>query len=162
MRRRTWWWSLAAMVCCGLLAADALLIAAFGPGRRTATAAEEAPPEAGAAPAEEAPVEEPAAEPAAPAAPATSEGVPTPQKSMLVWFYESLGLLYTIPFLGLSFSLVALFVMNLLSARRDSICPAALIESFEAHLNEEQYQEAYDAARNDESFLGQVLSAGLA
>ena len=40
--------------------------------------------------------------------------------------------------------------------------PAALIESFEAHLNQEQYQEAYDAARNDESFLGQVLSAGLA
>jgi biopolymer transport protein ExbB len=36
-----------------------------------------------------------------------------------------------------------------------------LVEGFEAHLNEKRYQEAYELAKNDESFLGQVLSAGL-
>ena len=65
-------------------------------------------------------------------------------------------------FLGLSFTLVALFVMNILTARRDNVCPVHLVEGFEAHLNEKRYQEAYEMAKNDESFLGQVLSAGLA
>jgi biopolymer transport protein ExbB len=65
-------------------------------------------------------------------------------------------------FLGLSFTLVALFVMNLLTARRDNVCPVSLVEGFEAHLNDKQYQEAYELAKSDESFLGQVLSAGLA
>jgi biopolymer transport protein ExbB len=80
----------------------------------------------------------------------------------LKWFYEALGLFYSITFLGLSFALVALFVMNLLAARRDNIVPVQLIEGFEAHLNEKRYQEAYELAKNDESFLGHVLSAGLA
>jgi biopolymer transport protein ExbB len=65
-------------------------------------------------------------------------------------------------FLSLSFTLVALFVMNLLTARRDNVVPVHLVEGFEAHLNEKRYQEAYEMAKNDESFLGQVLSAGLA
>ena len=65
-------------------------------------------------------------------------------------------------FLGLSFTLVALFVMNVLTARRENVCPSVLVEGFEAHLNEKQYQEAYELAKSDESFLGQVLSAGLA
>ena len=65
-------------------------------------------------------------------------------------------------FLGLSFTMVALFVMNLLTARRDNVCPAQLVEGFEGHLNEKRYQEAYELAKSDESFLGQVLAAGLA
>jgi biopolymer transport protein ExbB len=64
--------------------------------------------------------------------------------------------------LGLSFTLVALFIMNLLSARRENICPPALVEAFEAQLNERKYQDAYELAKADESFLGHVLSAGLA
>lgn len=84
------------------------------------------------------------------------------QQSYLGWMWEALGPLYMTIFLGLSFTMVALFVMNLLTARRDNVCPAHLIEGFEAHLNEKRYQEAYEMAKNDESVLGQVLSAGLA
>lgn len=98
---------------------------------------------------------------AAAAQPAAAETAPQ-QKSTLRWFYESLGILYSVAFLGLSFTFVALFVMNVLTARRESIVPVALVEGFEAHLNEKRYQEAYEMAKNDESFLGQVLSAGLA
>jgi biopolymer transport protein ExbB len=82
-------------------------------------------------------------------------------ESMLVWLYRSLGLRYVVVFLFLSFTLVALFVMNLLALRRDNIIPAALVEAFESHLNEKRYQEAYELAKNDESFLGQLLAAGL-
>jgi biopolymer transport protein ExbB len=84
------------------------------------------------------------------------------EKSYLAWIYEALGAGYMIIFLGLSFTLVALFVMNLLTARRDNVCPMHLVETFEGHLNEKRYQEAYELAKADESFLGQVLSAGLA
>lgn len=83
-------------------------------------------------------------------------------QSYLEWLFDALGVVYLSIFLLLSFSLVALFVMNLLTARRDNVCPVHLVEGFEAHLNEKQYQEAYELAKSDESFLGQVLSAGLA
>jgi biopolymer transport protein ExbB len=80
----------------------------------------------------------------------------------LGWLYSSLGLLYSVIFLGLSFALVAVFVMNMLTARREHILPAQLIEGFEAQLNAKNYQGAYELAKSDESFLGKVLSAGLA
>lgn len=99
---------------------------------------------------------------AAPAADGAGTAAPIAKKSRLVWFFEALGWFYTVAFLFLSFCLVALLVMNLISLRRDNIVPVALVETFEAHLNEKRYQEAYELAKNDESFLGQVLSAGLA
>jgi biopolymer transport protein ExbB len=52
--------------------------------------------------------------------------------------------------------------MNLLSARRDTVCPDSLVENFEAQLDQKNYQEAYEIARADDSFLGNVLSTGLA
>lgn len=84
------------------------------------------------------------------------------QISYLQWAGNSLGLFYGLVFLGISFLLVAIFVMNLLTARRDNVIPSELIEGFEKHLDAKQFQEAYDLARSDESFLGHVLSAGLA
>lgn len=84
------------------------------------------------------------------------------KKTYLRWLYDSLGIGYSVTFLALSFTLVALFVMNLLASRRETVIPAELIEGFEAHLNAKQYQQAYELAKNDESFLGRVLSAGLA
>ncbi len=98
-----------------------------------------------------------------PAARPAAAGEPTAaRESTLAWMFRSLGWMYSIVFLSLSFTLVALFVMNLLMARRENVVPVALVEGFEAHLNEKRYQEAYEMAKNDESFLGQVLSAGLA
>jgi len=103
--------------------------------------------------------EQPAAEAGGAAADDTAA---PPQRTYLAWMYQALGLFYSIVFLALSFTLVALLVMNLLTARRESILPVALVEGFEAQLNEKKYQDAYELAKNDESFLGQVLSAGLA
>lgn len=84
------------------------------------------------------------------------------QKNALIWLFESLGILYIVVFLGLSFIFVALVIMNMLTARRESMCPVHLIQGFEACLNEQKYQEAYEMAKADESVLGNVLSAGLA
>jgi len=101
----------------------------------------------------------PAAE--APAAENSTTKKSKSEQSVLGWAFEALGLGYAIIFLALSFTLVALFVMNMLQARRENVLPMHLVEGFESHLNEKRYQEAYELAKNDESFLGQVLSAGL-
>ncbi|MEM9940113.1 MAG: MotA/TolQ/ExbB proton channel family protein [Planctomycetota bacterium] len=90
-------------------------------------------------------------------APATEDS-----ESLLGWLLTALGWGYILVFLTLSFILVALCIMNVLSARREYVCPQHLIDGFEAHLDEKQYQEAYELAKTDESFLGNVLSAGLA
>lgn len=109
------------------------------------------------------------AEPDAPAAPADNgDAQPGPPAAaqqgpdnILEWTYEALGLPYMLVFLALSFTLVSLLVMNLLTAQRSNLCPQELVESFDEKLNEKDFQGAYDLARADESVLGQVLSAGL-
>jgi biopolymer transport protein ExbB len=113
-------------------------------------------------PDEEAQPPAPADEVSEPGNAATTDSVPAPRRSYLAWLYDSLGPLYSVIFLGLSFALVAVFVMNLLAARRDVILPSQLIAGFEAQLNAKKYQEAFELAKNGESFLGKVLSAGLA
>ncbi len=130
----------------GVFATDYLISA------KTVVAADEAAPAEPAAP-----VEEPSAEDAA-----AADEEAAMQESYLVWFYKALGLRYVVIFLAISFTLVAFFVMNLLVTRRDNICPLHLVETFEGHLNEKQYQEAYELAKADESILGQVLASGLA
>jgi biopolymer transport protein ExbB len=102
--------------------------------------------------------EEPVAEEAVPA---DEDSAPPKRQSYLGWMFGALGIRYTIAFLALSFTLVALLIMNLLTARRDNIVPAHLEETFAAHLDNKQYQEAFELAKNDESFLGQVLAAGM-
>jgi biopolymer transport protein ExbB len=89
-------------------------------------------------------------------------GEPAPPRiSYLAWFFGALKIRYSVAFLIISFSFVAFLVMNLLSLRRDAICPRHLVDAFEAHLNEKRFQEAFDLAKNDDSMLGQMLAAGM-
>lgn len=106
-------------------------------------------------------------EPAAPAADNVDNadaggGGSKADQNLLSWTISSLGWGYLLVFLALSVTLVSLFVMNMLAARRDTLCPQELVDAFEERLNEKDFQGAYDMARTDESVLGQVLSAGLA
>ncbi|ELP33502.1 MotA/TolQ/ExbB proton channel family protein [Rhodopirellula baltica] len=120
------------------------------------------------------PVDEAPAEPAGPAAAEQPAGdaagngnagnaqPPATDQSLLEWVFESLGVAYLIVFLALSVTLVSLFVMNMLAARRDTLCPTELVEEFSQRLAANDNQGAYDLAKADESVLGQVLAAGLA
>jgi biopolymer transport protein ExbB len=101
----------------------------------------------------------PAPGPVAPVQPPNDTAAPS---NLLVWTVRSLGPLYTVVFLLISFVFVSLLVMCILQARRDNICPAELVQNFEQKLTEKDFQQAYELARSDESVLGQVLSAGLA
>jgi biopolymer transport protein ExbB len=92
---------------------------------------------------------------------ADEEGAPAEGESMLVFYYKALGLRYVIVFLLLSFALVALLVMCFLQVRREALMPKALREGFEAHLDAKEFQQAYDLAKADDSYLGHVLAAGM-
>ena len=92
---------------------------------------------------------------------ADEEGGQPEGESMLVFYYNALGLRYVIIFLLLSFALVALLVMCFLQIRREALMPKALREGFEAHLDAKEFQQAYDLAKADDSYLGHVLAAGM-
>ena len=150
---------MAAFVCCFAPAVPSPLMAQDGAA--DAEFAEDPPvvdPAAEAGPAEDGGADD------AGAADAGGDGAATPKGSdnLLDWVMRSLGWGYLLIFLALSITLVSLFVMNMLAARRDTLCPQELVDGFEERLNEKDFQGAYDLARTDESVLGQVLSAGLA
>ncbi|MEY2724469.1 MAG: Biopolymer transport protein ExbB [Planctomycetota bacterium] len=112
-----------------------------------------------AAPAADAPADA-AAAPAGgqPAAPAAS----TQSRSFLAYTARACGWFWGPAFLLTSFILVALIMMNILQARRDTLLPTAFVEEFEAKLNAKDYQGAYEFARSDDSFVARVLAAGMA
>jgi len=83
------------------------------------------------------------------------------EESMLVFYYKALGLRYVIVFLALSFGLVALLVMCFMQIRRTVLMPPGLSQAFEAHLESKEYQQAYELAKTDDSYLGHVLAAGM-
>lgn len=161
------------------LVVSALVVAALAAfvGLSASTASAQAPADPDAAPAAApaapaAPAGEPAA--AAPAAAAPSAGGKSPEQlekerrieelkneSLLAYYYRALGPLYTIVFLSLSFTFVAFIILNGLALRRSAMMPDALVQNFEAALNEKNYQGAYEMAKADESFLGALLSAGM-
>ncbi|MEX0669224.1 MAG: MotA/TolQ/ExbB proton channel family protein [Pirellulales bacterium] len=82
-------------------------------------------------------------------------------KSYLTFLLEALGIKYVIIFLLLSFGLVALLVMCFMQFRKVVMMPPELTVQFEQHLENKEFQQAYELAKNDDSYLGKVLSAGM-
>ena len=100
-------------------------------------------------------------DPVAPAAGGNGQQTPPDSSNMLVWLFKALGPVYTILFLILSICLVTLIVMNIIAVRRDNVCPPDLIEEVEQQFAEGNPQAAAELLRTDDSFLGQIVTAGL-
>lgn len=131
----------------GLLAGVALLALALLP----AAAPAQDPPAGG---------DQPAAAPgAAPAAdsPAPAKG----RKNIIIHIFESLGWAFAPLLLVVSVSLVALIVLLFLDLRMTNAIPAGFVDEFTDTVNKRKFKEAFDLARNDPSFLGRVLTAGM-
>ena len=119
--------------------------------------------------------EPPAAAPADAAAPAADGGAPAgdptaaaegeaaapTSESLLKKSIGSLGYFFGPIFLLLSFTLVALVMMNVLQIRRDVLLPPEFVDDFEAQLDNKDYQGAYNTARDHDSMVARVLTAGL-
>jgi biopolymer transport protein ExbB len=93
---------------------------------------------------------------------AGEEGGEPEGKNYLQFLLEALGVKYVIVFLALSFGLVALLVMCFMQFRKSVLIPPALSAQFEQHLEAKEFQQAYELAKADDSYLGKVLSAGMA
>ena len=87
--------------------------------------------------------------------------MPIAPDNLLVYYVKALGVTFVIVFVALSFALVALLVMCFLQLRRTVLMPSELIEGFESHLDKKEFQQAYELAKADDSYLGRVLSVGL-
>ena len=105
---------------------------------------------------------------AAPAADAPAEpaaaGEPAPpqaKKSLLRWAIEASG---PIGFflLCLSIYFTALVIKLFMELRVSEAVPTALVEKLEAAIKEKKFQEAYDACRDNESFLARMVRSGVA
>ena len=82
-------------------------------------------------------------------------------QNMLVKTWVSLGPAYAVTFLIMSIILVALIVRSILAVQKSNFIPDDLVQGIEANLAEKNAQAAVDLVQADESFLGQVLGAGL-
>lgn len=81
--------------------------------------------------------------------------------SYLAFLAQALGVKYIIVFLLLSFGLVALLVMCFLQFRKTVLLPPDLSQQFEQHLENKEYQQAFELAKGSDSYLGRVLAAGM-
>ena len=93
---------------------------------------------------------------------AADGGTPAPtSESLLEKAGEALGLFFGSIFLLISFALVALVMMNVLQIRRDVLLPPDFVDDFESQLDGKDYQGAYNIARDHDSMVARVLTAGL-
>ncbi len=89
---------------------------------------------------------------------ATSEG---PQESLALFMIKALGPIFGPLLLAVSVALVALCVLLALDLRMVNAIPPGFVEEFTDTVNKRKFKEAFEMARNDPSFLGQVLTAGM-
>jgi biopolymer transport protein ExbB len=114
-------------------------------------------PAAGAVHAQEPPAEE-AKSSGAPAP--TAEAIPS--TNIVKHIIKSVGWTFGLILLAVSIALVALIVLLAMELRLSSAIPAGFVEDFTDTVNKRKYKEAFDMAREDGSFLGRVLTTGMA
>lgn len=95
------------------------------------------------------------------------EAVPaTPTKAAdqnkMVFIITSIGWVFGIVLLGCSVWLVAICVLLFLDLRMQNAIPPGFVDEFTDIVNKRKFKEAYDMARGDPSFLGRVLTSGMA
>jgi len=83
------------------------------------------------------------------------------QDNIFVHIIKSVSFFWVI-LLPTSIWLIALVVLLSLDLRMSAAIPAGFVEEFTDTVNKRKFKEAYDMARNDTSYLGRVLTAGMA
>ena len=143
--------ALLVVACLASVAAPARILAQDAPKQDPAPAA--------AAPAPAAAVDAAANEPAANADAANP--APQQKKSLLWWAIEASG---PIGFflLCLSIYFTALVIKLFMELRLSEAVPAGLVEKLETAIKDRKFQEAYDACRDNDSFLARLVRSGVA
>jgi len=96
---------------------------------------------------------------AAPAPAAQNQVKTTP--NIFIHIIASVGIFWII-LLPLSIAMIAIVVLLFLDLRMSAAIPAGFVDEFTDTVNKRKFKEAYDMARSDPSYLGRVLTAGMA
>ena len=83
------------------------------------------------------------------------------KKNIFVHIIESAGWLFGPLLIIMSVVLIALCVLLALDLRMSVAIPPGFVDEFIDTVNKRKFKEAFDMARNDTSFLGRVLTAGM-
>ena len=102
----------------------------------------------------------PAADAPAAETPAATPAADQDTESFLKLMVRASGW-YGLVLLIMSVVMVAIIMMNVLGTKRDDLLPDEFVEAFEARLNEKDYNGAYEIAKEDDSFIARVLTAGM-
>lgn len=92
---------------------------------------------------------------------AHAEGEGGGKQNIIVHMIESVGWIFGPLLLSISVMLIALVVLLALDMRMTSAIPPGFVDEFTDTVNKRKFKEAFDMARNDPSFLGRVLTAGM-
>ena len=99
---------------------------------------------------------------AALAGPVLAQATQEPQpRQISLWSTVKAGGAIGVLIILMSLVSVALIIEHFISLRRDQLIPAALVRQLEEHLETKRYQHAQEACKQDGSFLGLVIGAGL-
>ena len=88
-------------------------------------------------------------------------GGEAPQKNIFVHVLESAGWLFGPLLILMSIMLIVLVVLLMLDLRMSVAIPPGFVDEFIDTVNKRRFKEAFEMARNDTSFLGRVLTAGM-
>lgn len=92
---------------------------------------------------------------------ALAQDEPVKKKNIIVHMVESAGWVFGPMLLAVSVCLVALVVLLFLDLRMSAAIPPGFVDEFTDTVNKRKFKEAFEMARNDPSFLGRVLTAGM-
>jgi biopolymer transport protein ExbB len=84
------------------------------------------------------------------------------QKGMIRHMIDSVGWVFGPMLLLVSITLITIIVLLLMELRMGAAIPPGFVEDFTDVVNKRQFKAAYDLARNDGSFLGRVMTTGMA
>ena len=87
---------------------------------------------------------------------------PGQKENLIIFIIKSAGLFFGPLMLVISIVLVALVVLLSLDLRMSTAIPPGFVDEFTDIVNKRQFKQAFDMARNDSSFLGRVLTSGMA
>jgi len=88
-------------------------------------------------------------------------GTEVGSENMLLYYIRACGWGFGPIFLILSIVFVTLTIMNWLAIARNAIAPPEMIEQFQAKLENKEYQEAYELAKESDSLFGRIFAVGL-
>jgi len=79
----------------------------------------------------------------------------------IVHFFVSIGVVFGIIFAALSVGTLALIIILVMDLRMSEAVSTAFVDEFTGLVNKRQFKQAYEMCKNDNSFLGRVLTSGM-